>query len=452
MNTPRHRITRRAFLRTSGRIALGLSAGGLLPGCSRSTPAFDSLDGYKALVCIFLLGGNDSYNMLVPTSADKYDRYAKARLDLAVPRQQLLTLNGSAADGSAYGLHPRCTELAGLFNSGQAALLANVGSLTFPTRKQDYAAGRVPPSLFSHRDQQEQWQTSYPDVSGANGWAGRIADVLSGVNSNPELPLNISVAGSNVLQLGARSQAFPLSPAGMQQLNALAAEGSTADLRAAFDLIRSDGAEDLFSLTYAETLDRGIRLNQMLAGELEKASPLVTAFPDGPLADQLRLVAQLIGIHEALSVRRQIFFVSLGGFDTHANQADDHPALLQQLSQTLAAFHDATIELGLGDRVTAFTASDFGRSLTVNGTGTDHGWSGHQWIVGGAVRGGNIYGMPPSLLPDAEDDTRGGRFIPQTSVDEYAATLARWFGVSDSDLNYVLPNLDRFASRNLGFL
>lgn len=447
-------ITRRHFLGASARVALGLSGASLL-GCVRSesgnAPA-DPLSGYKALVCVFLYGGNDGYNMMVPTTRDKYESYAAARLDLAVPQGQLLSLRGMAADGCNYGLHPRCPELAGLFNGGHAAMLANVGTLLFPTLRGDYTAGRVPNNLFSHSDQMEQWQTSRPDAIADSGWAGRVADVLGSVNGNTELPLNISISGTNLLQRGNRSHAFPFFASGPQHLVALPAEGPAADLRASFDLLQVATQEDLFERTYAETLGRGIRLNQLLAAELEHAPELTALFPANDLGNQLKLVARLIGVRERLGMRRQIFFVSMSGFDTHGDQSANHPELLARLSQGLAAFHAATVELGVADDVTAFTASDFGRSLTVNGKGTDHGWSNHQWIVGGAVRGGAIYGMPPSLVPDADDDTRGGRFIPQTSVDEFAATLVRWFGISDHDLNYVLPNIGRFASRDLGFL
>jgi uncharacterized protein (DUF1501 family) len=450
------RWSRRDFLRASAHSAAALSAGSLL-GCARSQspalPLQKALDGYRALVCVFLHGGNDGYNMLVPTTPEKYRLYEAARLELAVPRAELLALDGTAADGCSYGVHARCAGLAQLYGRGHAALLANVGSLSFPTSKSDVVAGRVPPGLFSHLDQQEQWQTAHADASSVSGWAGRIGDVLDGVNGNPELPLNLSVAGSNLLQRGERSNAFQFSAAGAQELAGLDGEDGNTRLRAAFDRLQQPQQEDLLELTYAATLDRGIRLNHLLAQELAATPPLTTVFPAGNvLADQLRMVAHLIGLRERLSMRRQIFYVSLGGFDTHGDQASGHPRQLQRLSEALTAFYSATEELGIADSVTAFTASDFGRSLTVNGKGTDHGWGNHQWIVGGAVRGGGIYGMPPSLVVGGEDDTRGGRFIPQTAVDEFAATLTRWFGVGDGDLNYVLPNLGRFASRNLGFL
>jgi uncharacterized protein (DUF1501 family) len=441
-------LSRRHFLRTAG---LGLSS--LALGCGRSDPpGAPSLRfaDYRALVCVFLYGGNDGYNLLVPVTPEKYDPYARVRLSLAVPREQLLPLAGRAADGAQYGLHPACERLWELATRGRAAVLANVGSLSHPTSRSDVASGRVPDRLFSHNDQQDQWQTAQADSASFSGWAGRIADVMTDVNRSAELPLNFSLAGNNLLQRGAESVLFSIAPGGPQRLHGMAGNNT---LRSGVDQLRSSESPLLLEQAYVEVLDRGIRLNELLAAELAEAPALATPFPEGnALAVQLQMVARLIAIRDQLGMRRQIFFVAQGGYDTHDAQAENHPKLLRQLSEALAAFHAATAELNLEGAVTSFTASDFGRSLTVNGKGTDHGWSSHQLILGGAVRGGQIYGMPPSLVPDAEDDTRGGRFIPQTSVDEYAATLARWFGVSDGELDYVLPNLRRFAHRDLGFM
>ncbi len=470
------KFSRREFLKTSGIAGLGLSTGSLLGcggnrdlplGTGASTPGGGTpvptpapapptivVPGYKALVNVFLFGGNDGYNMLVPTTPEKYNRYSAARLNLAVAQNQLLPLNGTAADGAAYGVHPSCAELQGLFNGGKAALMANVGSLTFPTTRADYLADRVPPRLFSHNDQQDQWQTVNPQVQAFSGWAGRIADVFSGANSGGEMPLNVSIAGANLMQRGAQTSAFAMSSGGAQQLNQLSAtQAGTKNLRAVFDQIRGRDEDHIFERSYSDTLDRGIRINALLDAELSKAPALATAFPaDNPLAAQLQMVARLIGIRGALGMNRQTFFVSLGGFDTHDAQLTDHPVLLQRLSQALKAFYDATVELGVASGVTTFTSSDFGRSLTVNGKGTDHGWSNHQWVVGGAVNGAKIYGMPPSMIVGSADDTQGGRFIPSVAVDQYGSTLANWFDVGAGNLNYIFPNLSRFSGSNLGFM
>ena len=451
--------SRRDVLKMAGTTGLGLGSG-VLAGCGRvpgnigldPTKAVPA-DGYKALVCVFLHGGNDGYSLLVPMTPEKHALYSSARLDLAIPREQLLALPGTAADGAQYGLHPACDELHRLFGQGRAALLANTGTLSAPVSRSDFQALRnLPAQLFSHNDQQDLWHSAQADFSPDSGWAGRMADVFSGANGAAILPMNVSLAGSNLLQTGNQRFAFGLSPQGALRLDALDATGPHADLRAAFDRIRTLDHAHAFERRHAATLSNGVELNATIAQALETAPELTTVFANTRFGNQLKMAARLISVRAALGMRRQVFFVSLGGFDTHDAQSTDHPALLQQLSEALATFDAAMSELGVSESVTAFTASDFGRSLTVNGKGTDHGWSNHHVIVGGAVRGGRIYGTPPSLVLDGSDDSRGGRFIPSTSVDEYAATLARWFGIGDSDLGYVLPNLGRFATRGLDFV
>ena len=456
----KHHYTRRELLKAAGLLSTA-SLWGCGGGSSGVPGAIDNGGGpgpgpdpgitdYKALVCIFLLGGNDAYNMLVPQTQPLYDLYSAARLNLAVPKAQLIALNGTAMDGAAYGAHPQMSELAGLYNNGHAALLANVGSLLHPTTKADYTSGRVPPRLFSHNDQQDQWQTAHADASEITGWAGRAADMFSGVNGSSELPMNISIAGANTLQRGAATSAFAMAASGAQTLDGL--DPGAGSLRAAFDQVRLLGQTHAYSAGYASVLDRGIRLNALLDSLLKTQPAPATAFPATPLGNQLKAVARLIGIRTQLSMKRQIFFVSMGGFDTHDAQTGDQPNLFTRLSQGLKAFYDATVELGVATSVTSFTASDFGRSLTTNGKGTDHGWSSHQWIVGGAVNGARIYGQPPSLQADGADDTQGGRFIPSSSVDQYGATLMRWMNISDSNLDLVFPNLNRFGARDLGFM
>ena len=451
--------TRRELLKAAGYAGLGLPMASLLGCGGGGSPAFGNggpgggvtgINDYKALVCLFLYGGNDSYNMVVPTTQALYDHYSASRLNLAVPKNQLIALSGMAADGANYGAHPDMSELAALYNSGQAAVLSNVGSLLHPTTRADYGAGRVPPRLFSHNDQQDQWQTAHADASEITGWAGRAADVFDGVNGSAEMPLNISIAGSNTLQRGNSSNTFAMSPGGAQTLDGL--DPGAGSLRSAFDQVRLLAQSNIYAQGYADVLDRSIRLNALLDSLLKNQPALATTFPASSLGSQLKAVARLVGIRSALSMKRQVFFVSMGGFDTHDAQSSVQPGLFADLSQSLKAFYDATIELGVADSVTSFTASDFGRSLTVNGKGTDHGWSGHQWIVGGAVAGGRIYGMPPSMQADGADDSEGGRFIPTSSVDQYGATLMRWFNVGESNLDLVFPNLNRFASRDLGFM
>jgi len=452
--------SRRDMLRlTLGLSGLALSGcgggggGGADPGPDPDPPPPGdppALSGYKALVCVFLLGGNDAYNMIVPATPELHTRYSRARLNLALSRDSLLPLHGLAGDGASYGLNPNCSELQRLFNRGSAAIVGNVGSLLHPTTRADYLTGTdLPPRLFSHNDQVDQWHTARPDVLSATGWAGRTADILQSVNSGGVLPMNVSIAGNNLLQAALREQTFSVPSSGPTALSI----GADNTLRRAYDAIlaqeRSDPYEREFALGHRRALDISAALQEVL----DAAPALTTAFPEGNgLAERLQMVARLIQSRAALGMKRQIFYVALGGWDTHDQQLTQHPALLRQLSQALAAFQQAMSDLGVADEVTTFTASDFGRSLTVNGKGTDHGWSSHHWVLGGAVRGARYWGSMPSLRPDGADDSRGGRFIPSVAVDEYAATLLRWFGAGDGALDDIFPNLRRFATRGLGFL
>ncbi|HUP92311.1 MAG TPA: DUF1501 domain-containing protein [Solimonas sp.] len=447
------------------RLGLSLGAAGLV-GCNQDEAAFGfgghgselpitpprdtTAPGYKALVCVFMAGGNDGFNTVIPLTQEKYDLYSAARLNLAIPQAQLLPLNATAPDGASYGMQQATTELCQLFNSGRAAVVGNLGSLAYPVNRDDYLASRrLPARLFSHNDQADQWQSTATDgAASLDGWAGRLADVLSGANGNAELPVNISVAGANLLQRGRSSAPFSISRNGPVKLSWPA--GSS--LRSVYDSLRSAERGHPFEQTYAEVHSRAIRLNQLLEASMADAAPLATAFPATILGAELKMVAQLIQVRAALGMKRQVFYVSNGGYDTHDGQLANHPARLTELSQAMSAFYQATVEMGIAESVTSFTASDFGRSLTVNGKGTDHGWSSHHLVVGGAVRGGQFYGGMPSLVLAGADDTRGGRFIPSVSVDEYAATFARWLGAADGDLGYIVPNLGRFATRGLGFL
>jgi len=457
----RELFSRRDVLRLGLHSGLALSPLGLLgcgsggggdgspgPGPDGQNPGTDP--GYRALVCVFLLGGNDAYNTLVPRSPERHAQYAQPRPAFAIARGELLALNGTAADGAAYGLHPSCPELAQLFNDGHAAIVANVGSLLAPTTRADFLAGRhLPARLFSHNDQQDEWQSAQADGRATSGWAGRLADVLSNLNPTAELPLNISLNGTNLMQTGVMVNPLRLiadGPSGLEQLAA-------SPLRDTYDRLRRLPHGHVFERAYADSHERGIALHEELRRVLDATPAIATAFPaNNPLSLPLRKIAHLISARDRLRMKRQVFFVAVGTWDHHDRQGLEHPRMLRILSSALAAFHQATIDLGVAQRVTTFTASDFGRTLTVNGKGTDHGWSGHHFVVGGSVRGGSIIGRMPSLEVDGADDTRGGRFIPAISVDEYAASFARWLGVGDRDLGYVLPNLGRFETRGLDLL
>lgn len=416
---------------------------------------------YKALVCLFLQGGNDANNLIVPMGSE-YAAYASARSNLALPQTGLLPLSPRTTDGRSWALHAAVPELHNLFGSGKAAILANVGTLVVPTTKAQYNARSVPlpPQLFSHSDQQVQWQHSVPDKPTATGWGGRVADLVNAFNSNNSISMSISLAGKNTFQVGSSVTQYAISSSGAVTLAGSASRGNA-------DAVRFAAQKDLFTspqVAMLESAFAGVSSDAITSAEtlnsvLASSSAIATTFPTTNVGNQLRMAARLMAASPTLGLKRQIFFVQLGGWDTHASQLNNteptsgaHANLLAQVSAAVDAFYRATIELGVENQVTLFTASDFGRTYRSNGDGSDHGWGNHQFMVGGAVKGREIYGRMPTLTVGGPDDTTQGRWIPTTSVDEYAATLATWFGVSATDLPVVLPNIGRFARPNLGFL
>lgn len=407
------------------------------------------VNDYKALVCIFLYGGNDGNNLLVPRSGADYSSYASARNLLALPQSSLLPITPVNGDGRDYGLHPACTQLQTLFSQGRLAILSNVGPLLAPLTRSQFLAGSaaIPPQLFSHNDQAIHWQTSIPDVAPRTGWGGRCADLLASVNQGSQISMSISLAGVNLFEVGNSVQQYHVSTSGSVGLTGL----SGAQVQAMRDLVGQEHV-NLFESGHARLMNRAIENDVLLTSALGAAPAVNTAFPGTQLGQQLRMVARLISARNGLNMKRQIFFCAVGGYDTHGDQLNGHGQLLQELSGAMNAFYNATSELGVASQVTTFTASDFGRTLPCNGLGSDHGWGGHHFILGGAVRGGRLYGRYPTLAVDGPDDTGLGRWIPSTSVDEYSATLARWFGVPTSEISTVFPNLSRFAQPDLGFM
>ncbi len=463
-------LTRRSFLRQCACAAVGTAgvAGALLDlrrMAAASLGNTDALSGdYRALVCLFLYGGNDANNLLVPAGAD-YAAYATARGGLALPQANVLPIAPITSDGRSFGLHSSLAELKGLFDQRKMAVVANVGTLVEPLTKVQYqnGTGRKPPQLFSHSDQQVQWQTSVPDVASRTGWGGRTGDLMRALNGSAQVSICVSIAGNNTFQIGENTVPYAVSSSGSVGLsnyvypNTAGATNDTIRSRALDDLLAM-GHTNLFEKTHAGIMQRSLQGGALLKGALQLTDPanggtaLATAFPNTGLGGQLKLVARLIRGRDVLGLRRQIFFVSVGGYDTHNNQLAAQAGLFAELSQALAAFHAATVEVGVADSVTSFTCSDFGRTYQTNGAGSDHGWGSHHLVVGGAVRGGDIYGRVPTLAVNGPDDTGNGRWIPTTAVDEYAATMARWFGVSATDLPTVLPNIGRFAHPSLGFV
>ena len=426
--------------------------------------AFSASD-YKALVCVFLYGGNDHVNTVVPFDLPNYTLYHQARAGttsenqdgVALGRASLAATALTPRDGATltdnlqYALAPQLTGLKALFDAGRLAIQLNVGTLIQPTTLAQYlssdrTANPLPPKLFSHNDQQSVWQSKDSEGS-TNGWGGRLGDLALASNSPRSALTCISATGNAVFVSGRDALQYEVSTSGAIRIEALHGR-----LREAVNAIITRSSPHVFERECARVTRRSIELEGVVNAALE-GSNLGTGFPSGnALASQLRIVARLIGAHAAFGVTRQVFFVSLGGFDNHNSLMDIHPRLMTRLNDAMTAFHAATVELGMADKVTTFTASDFGRTLTSNFDGSDHGWGAHHFVMGGAVNGGRFYGVAPHVSIDTDDQVGQGRLLPSTSVDQFAATLAGWFGCDATELPGIMPNVGNFPSGTLGFV
>lgn len=432
---------------------------------AQSTTSSD--EDYKALVCVFLGGGNDSFNMLVPRSGTAYTDYQATRSDLALSSSSLLSLNVGNSDGRDFGLHSAMPEVQSLFNAGKSAMVCNVGTLVEPTTLANVnnGAARLPVGLYSHSDQIMQWQTSIPDQRATSGWAGRMADLLEAANSDQTVSMNISMSGNNTFQTGNQVSSFVAG--------ADAEGGDDEEVSGLYDSLNPDPYQELMSSTVQSMIDQEYRnlFERNYAGKvkgsiegqlaykraLQGVPSFNTQFPTNGIGAAMRTVAKTIASRQALGKRRQTFFLMFGGWDHHDEVIMAQQQMLGVVSQGISALQAAMEEIGLSDKVTTFTASDFGRTLTSNGRGSDHAWGGNQIVTGGAVNGGLLYGTFPELYTGNNLDTGRGRLIPTTSTDEYFAELALWFGVDRSSLPTLFPNLDRFYNLNnsggpLGFM
>lgn len=500
-------ISRREFVRQAACAAVGTAAMSFTIRDLRfmnAAVAQSNITDYKALVCIFMAGGNDSNNLIIPTIPAEYNNYAVIRTPvLAIPDTSILKLDNTGPidctplnfDGHNYGLHPCCSELRTLFGQGKLAILFNTGTLIYPLTRALYLSspGKRPPQLFSHADQVTHWQTSIPDQPALTGWGGRCADLLQAVQPDAPISLTVTLAGANTFEVGNTLSQYSVSTSGAVNL-----QGVTGARLTALTNILGLPYPNLQASAYAGVASHAINTSTLLnaailatadpsstqqfwttpfpgSGSFQVTTPTSGAAFNSSLGPQLKMIARLIEAgHRAAAgggfgMKRQIFFCQVGGFDLHSGQTEQpaggsvlngsHANLLAELSQCMNAFQSAMEQIGTlhGDpsfaqRVTAFTCSDFGRTFPGNGQGSDHGWGSHHLVLGGAVQGRRTYGTFPTLTLNGPDDTSTGRWIPSTACDQYFATLATWFGVDSSNLTTVFPNLGRFASPNLGFV
>lgn len=421
---------------------------------AQSAPASND---YRALVCLFLAGGNDSFNMLVPTTSGEYEAYAKARGNLALGKDTLLQITPGNMGGRTLGIHPSMTEVRDLFTAGNLAFVSNVGSLIRPMTLTDYQAQRyLPVSLYSHADQIKQWQTCIPDQRTSIGWGGRAADIIQSLNDPSLVSMNISLAGQSVFLTGQQAFTYSVGSSGATALtgyNPLAVNNLTDVRSSGVNSTVDQTFRNLFEQTYADSTREAVDSYYEFSTALNGIN-LGTPVPAGnSLASSLAMVAKIIAANGNFGAKRQIFFVQVGGWDHHDEVINNQIGMLRGVSEGVGFFSDALNEIGMADKATLFTASDFGRTLTSNGNGSDHAWGGNHMVMGGAVGGGKVYGdADKGYYPDFQNlsaiDTGQGRLIPGVAVDEYARDLLTWFGIKSGDMDYVLPAFsNRFGGR-----
>lgn len=461
------KTSRRNFIHKAGLTALGLSTlpSSLFKFKTLSAAALNNSatldDEYKALICIFQAGGADSFNMLMPRGDAEYSEYAITRSNIAIPQSSMHAITPATNDGKLYGVHPSMFTTKQLFEQQRVAFLPNVGMMVQPTSKAEYLAGDVPLplGLFSHSDQIKHWQTASPAIRSTVGWGGKVADLLHDVNTSDTISMNISLSGTNVFQYGNEIFEYTVHPE----------NGSTGitryDQSNSFDNMRNDMIDsllswdygDVYKNTYIKTIKNSRDAHLEFQTAIEEVDNFQTSFSDNKISESFKMIAKIIKAQEALGFKRQIFFVQFGGWDHHDNLIDKQNGMYSVLSNGLSQFNEVMEEIGMVDQVTSFTASEFGRTLTSNGNGSDHAWGGNVMVSGGAVNGGDFYGTYPSLELDSAQVARSrGVLVPTTSTDEYFAELALWFGVAPSDLPLVFPNITNFYTPGntapLGFM
>ncbi len=460
--------SRRQFIKEFGLGALGLTTASSVTQLKAINAAYlnnsanELNSDYKAIVCFFLAGGNDSFNMLVPRGNPEYDEYAVTRSDLALSQNELLPITPVTSDGRQYGLNPAMINIHQLFNTGKVSFINNVGPLIEPTTKSSYQNGSapVPLGLFSHSDQLKNCQTGLPHVRTHFGWGGRMADLLNSMNSNRNVSMNISLAGTNIFQYGETLVEFAIDPfdgsPGITGYDPLST-GFDANRTEGIDLLLGVEHSDMYKKTYTDILKRSLEGSIEFRAAMEQIGSLNTFFSDNRISQSFKRITEVIMARDILGFKRQIFFVRMGGWDMHGELLNSHERSLTVVDNALGEFANGLDEIGMFDAVTTFTISDFGRTLTSNGNGSDHAWGGNALVMGGDVRGGDMYGTYPSLALGGALDVHNGVLIPTTPNDSYFAELALWFGVSLSDLSTLFPNIGNFydtgsSAAPLGFM
>lgn len=446
--------SRREFLKNCCALGAAGAVAGRLTQFGMMTASAQSGMGYKALVCIYLSGGNDGNNLVVPMSASGYSAYSTGRSILALPQASLLPV-ASSSDSAGYGLHPRLTSLKSLYSQNKAALVFNVGTLVAPTSRSTYRSGvaTVPKNLFSHSDQTNQWQTTNTAGSGGSGWSGRVIDIMASLNTTT-FPPGISVAGASAQLNGVQTHSINVSPGSNFGVDSWgSSQGNLARQAALQQVLTFDTGVSLISSASGVTTS-ALKTAQDVNAALNGAPALTTVFPNSGLGNQLRQIASIIQVRAALGVNRQVFFCNMGGYDNHTDLLPSQDSLFSELDPAIGAFYAATQEMGVDQMVTTFTESEFGRTFQPStGQGSDHAWGSHHMVIGGAVHGGNTYGTFPTLAIGGPDDTDNrGVWVPTTALDQYAATLAAWFGVNTQNLPAVFTNLPAFGNTLLGFV
>ncbi|MEM7163361.1 MAG: DUF1501 domain-containing protein [Bacteroidota bacterium] len=459
MSKKNKHISRRKFLGQASCAAIGTSTlfSSLINLKALNAAAIDNSmlsSNYKAMVCLLLGGGNDSFNMLIPRGTSEYGQYAITRSNLAIPQNDILPISALNPDGQLYGVHPSMTNMQSLFSGGNLAFITNIGTLIEPTSKAQFQSGvhPLPLGLFSHSDQTQQWMTGRPHERSAIGWGGRIADLVQSMNTNENISLNISLSGTNVFQQGNGTIEYTISSEGALGILGYEPDGWIYDqLRTeALDNMMGAAYQDIYKKTYVNTIKNSQLATIEFNEAIENTSDLATEFSPSELSQQFRMVAKTMQAREDLGFCRQIFFINFDGWDHHDELTLAQEAMLTEVDNALGEFNNAMTELGLQNDVTTFTVSDFGRTLTSNGNGTDHAWGGNVLVMGGDVNGGDIYGQYPSLELNNPLEVGGGVLIPTLSADQYFSELGQWFGVSNSDLNTIFPNVANFSDLDSG--